>query len=94
MTRDEILKFASAAASEDFSVNRADGKNIVLYAAKTNLFLERFAALIAAHEREQCAKVCDEIGDYAETEHVNYPHWTPWGAARECALKIRLKEKA
>ena len=23
--------------------------------------LERFAALVAAHEREECAKVCDEI---------------------------------
>ena len=24
------------------------------------VFLERFAALVAAHEREACAKVCDE----------------------------------
>lgn len=24
--------------------------------------LERFAALVAAHEREQCAKVCEEWG--------------------------------
>jgi hypothetical protein len=23
--------------------------------------LERFAALVAAHEREECAKVCDEL---------------------------------
>ena len=26
--------------------------------------LERFAALVAAHEREACAKVCDEHGFY------------------------------
>ena len=25
--------------------------------------LELFAALVAAHEREACAKVCDDIGD-------------------------------
>ena len=25
--------------------------------------IERFAALISAHEREQCAKVCDEIAN-------------------------------
>jgi hypothetical protein len=24
--------------------------------------LERFAALVAAHEREQCAKVCEQLG--------------------------------
>ena len=30
---------------------------------------ERFAALVAAHEREACAKVCDEYNDgrYANT---------------------------
>ena len=31
--------------------------------------LARFAALVAAHEREECAKVCDEYNDgrYANT---------------------------
>jgi hypothetical protein len=58
MTRDEILKLAHEAATEDGSTNREDGKNVVLYAAKTNRFLERFAALVAAAEREACAKVC------------------------------------
>ena len=28
--------------------------------------LERFAALVAANEREACAKVCDEHGFYGE----------------------------
>lgn len=42
-------------------------------------------------EREECAKVCDDMGDHAEKNYVNYPHWTPWEAARECALKIKLK---
>lgn len=83
MTNDDIIRMAQKAGmvvvNDQFSLFRS---------------LVRFADLVAAHEREQCAKVCDEIGDYAETEHVNYPHWTPWGAARECALKIRLKEKA
>ncbi|MEY4720051.1 MAG: hypothetical protein RL563_2669 [Pseudomonadota bacterium] len=26
--------------------------------------LERFAALVAAAEREECAKVCDDLDDY------------------------------
>jgi hypothetical protein len=29
----------------------------------TNM-LRHFAALVAAHEREECAKVCDELGAY------------------------------
>jgi hypothetical protein len=45
-----------------------------------------------AAEREACAKVCDDMGDHAEKTYLSYPHWTPWEAARECALKIRLKD--
>jgi hypothetical protein len=82
MTNDDIIRMAQKAGmvvvNDQFSLFRV---------------LVRFATLVAAHEREQCEKVCDEMGDYAEKNHVNYPHWTPWGAARECALKIRLNEK-
>jgi hypothetical protein len=46
MTRDDIIRMAREAATEDGSVNRDDGKDVVLYAAKTTLFLERFAALV------------------------------------------------
>ena len=60
MNRDDIIRLAREAATEDGSVNRSDGKNIVIYAAKTSLFLERFAALVATAEREACAKVCDD----------------------------------
>ena len=87
MNRDDIIRMAHKAGLCE--ANGEDDYSSI----DISLYLVRFAALVAAHEREQCAKVCDEIGDYAETEHVNYPHWTPWGAARECALKIRLKEK-
>ena len=38
--------------------------------------LERFAALVAAHEREECAKVCEEPG---------------WNAANWCANAIRAR---
>lgn len=61
MNRDEIARMAREAASED-GTTRPD-KNIVLYAAKTNKFLERFAALVAAAEREACAQVCEEHPD-------------------------------
>ena len=46
MTQDEITRMAQEAGFVGF-----DGKN------KT---LAKFAALVAAHEREECAKLCDE----------------------------------
>jgi len=42
--------------------------------------LERFAALVAAHEREECAKVCDEVGDRDTDTH-----------AYDCAAAIRAR---
>jgi len=51
VTQDEIIRMAREACSPHQVLN-------------TDLvFLERFAALVAANEREACAKVCD---DYAE----------------------------
>ena len=50
--------------------------------------LERFANLVAAAEREACAKVCDERGQgrYA-LEH--YAALTYLGATHDCAAAIR-----
>ena len=51
MDREEIIRMAREAGfdphdmSDDFTCNLID--------------IERFAALVAAHEREACAKVCD-----------------------------------
>jgi hypothetical protein len=42
--------------------------------------LERFAALVAAAEREACAKVCDEIGGRDSDSHA-------WDAA--AAIRAR-----
>ena len=44
--------------------------------------LELFATLVAAAEREACAKVCDD--------HEQYPSLTP----RHCAAAIRARNKA
>ena len=50
MNRDDIIRMAREAG---------------LWPAVTDVFpkeLERFAALVAEHEREACAKVCEECG--------------------------------
>ena len=44
MTQDEIIRMAVKAGFTDYYPER----------------LTRFAALVAAHEREACAKVCEE----------------------------------
>ena len=66
MNRDDIIRMAKEA--EAWSLVDHDG-----IAA-----LERFAALVAAAEREMCAKVCDRIGD-------KYPAANP----ADCAFVIR-----
>jgi hypothetical protein len=47
----------------------------------TPVFLKRFAELVSAHEREECAKICDEVSESR-------------GDADECATEIRARGKA
>ena len=47
MNREDIIRLAEEAGLEPRLWNHTDA-------------FERFAALVAAHEREECAKVCDE----------------------------------
>ena len=55
MTRDDIIRMAREAQS----VHATETWTFALSANQ----LERFAALVAAAEREACAKVCDSVGD-------------------------------
>lgn len=59
MTRDEILALAKEAGKADGTTPLE--RSIVLYAAKSSLFLEKFAALVAAAEREACIRDCDSV---------------------------------
>ena len=70
MTQDEIIEMAIQAGYLDLSpINR--GMELKE--------LEAFAKLVAAKEREACAKVCDELQDVPATE----PH--------HCAEDIRAR---
>jgi hypothetical protein len=59
MTREDIIRMARKARMPYFygtrEIANLDG-------------LERFAALVAAHEREICAKVCEDSVEYAADE--------------------------
>jgi len=69
MTQDEIIEIT----------RQAGGFNA------TPEFLERFAKLVTAKEREACAKVCDELSD---------KHTWEGCYADECAHAIRARGNA
>ena len=57
MTSEDIMKLAlDAGIRVAFASDTIDPRNVYLHE------LERFAALVAAAEREACAKVCDDEG--------------------------------
>ena len=57
-------------------------------ASVTVEWLENFAALVAAAEREACAKVCDGVHARHIAEHGDYIDET---YATECAAAIRAR---
>ena len=70
MTRDDIIRMAKEAGAF------FDG-DCSVYDMPEHCF-ERFAALVAAAEREACAKVCEE--------------WGAWNnVAQDCAAAIRAR---
>ena len=75
MTQDEITRMAQEAGFVGF-----DGKN------KT---LAKFAALVAAQEREKCAKVCEAIGN---TQANMNAAWR--SGCRDAATEIRARGTA
>jgi hypothetical protein len=60
MTRDDIIRMArEAGLGTALCHNSIDGDRIWIEGADWHEEVERFAALVAASEREACAKVCD-----------------------------------
>lgn len=83
MTRDEIIKFAKACGDD---VEHTLPEDID--------FLHRFAELVAANEREECAKLCESYDDRLETlrdaDYQSDLAGRQAGAAR-CAFAIRSR---
>jgi hypothetical protein len=74
MTREDIVRMAKEAGMESFNIC---------------VELDDFAKLVAQHEREACAKICDEMEEEAEgTECCKWP--TPI----DCAYVIRARGQA
>lgn len=91
MTRDNIIRMAKEAGWQRVGRNPETGPEFPVLIGN----LERFAALVAAAEREACAKICDEtrfLGycppeDGAAAEYYD-------AAAQSCAEEIRARGEA
>ena len=70
MDRDDIIRMAREAGFESHDA-------IINYPKE----LQRFAAIVAAAEREACAEVCELMYDYG------------WLDAKRCAREIRARGK-
>ena len=81
MNREDIIKMAREAGAGDITVNGWT----TWVGTQTTEFLERFANLVAAAEREACAKVCDkraELSGIFTDEEIE---------AYSCAKEIRAR---
>lgn len=89
MTTDDILRMAREAGFHARTVFMTGHEPLYFVepvSANSFAALERFAALVAAAEREACAISCE----------VNAARWIDsggkqWGAAHECADAIRAR---
>lgn len=76
MTRDDIIRMAREAGSFVEQISKS-----TFYSE-----LERFAVLVAAAEREACAKLCDEAG-------VEPTSMYPSSQAKQLADAIRVRSQ-
>ena len=98
MTRDDIIRMAREAGfrAGHIELYGGDPMPFVAPCSATDCMPElvRFAAIVAAAEREACAKVCEEIeDDYRERESLRYAELKTDAetGASDCAHRIRAR---
>ena len=68
MTKDDIIKLAREAGFEKVVAIDPDGAKTVTVAPVPELLA--FANLVAAAEREACARVCEAQGEYGDEQYA------------------------
>jgi aspartate/methionine/tyrosine aminotransferase len=101
MTRDDIIRMAREAGfrAGHIELYGSDPMPFVAPCSATDCMPElvRFAAIVAAAEREACAKVCEEIeDDYRTRESLRYAELRTDAdiGASDCAHRIRARGDA
>jgi len=69
MTRDDIIRMAREAGFEKVVAIHPDGSKTVTVAPVPEL--EAFATLVAAAEREACAKLCEAQDEYGWQQYAD-----------------------
>ena len=94
MTREDIIKMAWQAGH---AIRNIDGEDEVMdgdnYHIQTEL-IECFAHFVAAAEREECAKVCEEVESRADDLWNRHAYPEDQGmsmGASQCAAAIRAR---
>ena len=98
MTRDDIIRMAREAGFRTFNIELHDSDPLQLIGPRSATDcmpdLVRFAAIVAAAEREACARACEEIeDDYRERESLRYAELRTDAqtGASDCAYRIRAR---
>jgi len=89
MDKEEIIRMAREAGFEQNSLG------MTYTSGALPELLERFAALVAAHEREACVKACEEVESRAEElwDKFAYPEDQGMASgARQCTTAIRARK--
>ena len=85
MDRDDIIRMAREAGAKP-SHNPEEWDIFKI----SDTDLERFAALVAAHEREECAKVCE--AGVVQTNNWDASDWNQACKIRAAAIRKRGKK--
>jgi len=89
MDKEEIIRMAREAGCKPFR-SPEHWDDVQVFA--TPDVLERFAALVAAAEREACARVCEGLGVHPALNVFNGgPEWYKHG--KDCAAAIRARSE-
>lgn len=83
MTRDDILRMGS---ETDLFIYNGDNTSLTVWLIPTEEKLFKFAALVAAAEREACAKVCESLITDGDIYPGNF-------VLEACAKSIRSKSE-
>lgn len=84
MNRDDLIRMVGASKVEEIFVDMGDGRALFSMSMEG---LERFAQLVAAHEREAMAKLCDKMA-------LDAPFVEDQSACEDCAAAIRARGAA
>ena len=90
MTRDDIIRMAREAGIRQAAALRVWGRDGLTDTEQSDFeAVIRFAALVAAAEREECAKVCDDLELPEHHEGTWAAGWSD--GTDDCAAAIRAR---